>query len=356
MTGVRRPAPGEPPTALAADLYNDVPADGRGHRHSAAALLPGLTVAIAGSLAAGFLADHYGAPVTLLALLIGLALNFLGEDDRLTAGLVFASRTLLRVGIVLIGVRVTFGQIATLGGSALLAIAGIVAATLASGVLTARALKLGAPFGTLGGGSVAICGASAALSIATTLGTKRLGQAQLTLVLVGLSAMSALAMVAYPVLARALSLTDAQAGFLLGASIHDVAQSLGAGFAFSQGAGEVATVVKLTRVALLAPVLALLPLAFGRVEGGSRAALLPWFVVGFFLLAGANSLGWVPLPVGRGAQTAASALLACSVTAIGIRSPLRELLVSGPRPLAVIGVATATSLLLSVLAALYVVA
>lgn len=79
-------------------------------------------------------------------------------------------------------------------------------------------------------------------------------------------------------------------------------------------------------------------------------------MVGFFLLAGVNSAGWVPSQVGPVAQTAVSALLACLVTALAIRSPLRELLASGPKPLAVIAVASATSLLLSLVVALYLVA
>ena len=362
MTGdIASSEPGVPPTptrppVMAADLYNDVRFEAVTGRPSIRDLAPGLVVAVAGSLAAGFIADHYGAPITLMALLIGLALNFLNEDARLTPGLVFASRTLLRVGIVLIGLRVTFAQIGSLGAESLAAIVGIVAATIGAGVLVARRLGLGPAFGTLAGGSVAICGASAALSISTTLGERRVGQAQLTLVLVGISAASALAMVLYPVLAHWLHLTDAQAGFLLGASIHDVAQSLGAGFAYSQGAGEVATVVKLTRVALLAPVLSLLPLFLKAGGGGPRPSIVPWFVAGFFLLAGGNSIGWVPTAVGGAAQTTASALLACSVTAIAIRSPLRELLVSGPKPLLVIAAASLTSLSLSLLAALYLVA
>lgn len=184
----------------------------------------------------------------------------------------------MRIGIVLIGFRVTFGQIATLGAPPLLAIVGIVAVTLGSGVLAARWLGLGSVFGTLGGGAVAICGASAALSIATTLGPRRASQAQLTLVLVGISATSAFAMVAYPVLARALHLSGAQAGFSLGASMHDVAQSLGAGFSYSQASGEVATVVKLARVALLTPVLAVLPRCSVRPsrEGGRPCCLGSW--------------------------------------------------------------------------------
>ena len=336
---------------MAADLYNDVPAGGSSRRRQLSALIPGLVIVSAGTAAAGFIADHYGAPLTLMALLIGLALNFLGTDERLEAGLVFASRDLLRIGIVLIGAKVTLGQMWALGPVALIAIVVIVVFTIGVGVLVARWLGFGAAFGTLAGGAVAICGASAALSIATTLGEKRAGQAQLTLVLVGISAASATAMVVYPLIARALGFSDLQAGFLLGASIHDVAQSLGAGYSYSPEAGQIATIVKLTRVALLAPVLALLPLFLRGGEASAKAAIVPWFVAGFFGLAAVNSLGWVPEAVGGAAQTTAAALLACAVTAIAIRSPLAELTRAGPRPLLVIGAATVTSLSLGLLAA-----
>ncbi len=209
---------------MAADLFGDIepsPRVGwRGH-------LPGLTVTVAGTLAAAFLAARYGVPLTLMALLIGLALNFLSADARLIPGLAFASRSLLRWGIVLVGVRVTFAQVAALGPAALLAVATIVAATIGVGILTARRLGQDSAFGVLAGGSVAICGASAAMAIAALLGERRAGQAQLTLVLVGIAAASAAAMVAYPQVAHALALSDLGAGFMLGASIHDVAQALG---------------------------------------------------------------------------------------------------------------------------------
>jgi len=102
----------------------------------------------------------------------------------------------------------------------------------------------------LAGGAVAICGASAAMAIISIWASRRAGQEKLTLVLGGISLMSSAAMALYPILARMLDLSDRQAGFLLGASIHDVAQSLGAGFSFLDSAGATATAVKLTRVAL----------------------------------------------------------------------------------------------------------
>ena len=253
---------------------------------------------MAGTLAAGFLSDRYGAPLTLMALLVGLALNFLSTDKRLAVGTGFASRHLLRVGIVLVGVRITFDQIWALGPVALAVVVAIVALTIGVGVLAARRLGQDAAFGTLAGGAVAICGASAAMALAATLGERRAGQGQLTLVLVGIAAMSAAAMVVYPLVAHGLGLSDLKAGFLFGASIHDVAQSLGAGYGYSKEAGDIAAIVKLTRVALLAPALAVVTLFLPRGTGSARAEF-PWFVLGFFAMAGAQFAR--PDPAGRGA-------------------------------------------------------
>ena len=340
------------PLPMAADLYGDIEPSPRATWRG---YLPGLLVVVLGTLAAGFISDRYGAPLTLMALLFGLALNFLSADARLTPGLAFASRSLLRWGIVLVGLRITFGQIVDLGPVALLCVVGIVAATIGIGVLMARRFGFDAAFGTLAGGAVAICGASAAMALATTLGERRISQAQLTLVLVGISAMSATAMVLYPFAAHALHFTDLKAGFLLGASIHDVAQALGAGYSYSDGAGQIAAIVKLTRVALLAPVLAIVALFLPRGTGNAKGPGMPWFVVGFFVMAGINSTGFVPVLVATGAEKLAAGLLAAAVTATAIRSPLSQLLEAGPKPLLVILVATIAAFALSLAAAMLVI-
>jgi len=335
-----------------ADLYNDVAPD---PQQSARDYWPGLAVAAAATLAAGYLSDHYHAPLTLMALLVGLALNFLSADKKLLPGLAFASRTLLRLGIVLVGARVTFGQIAALGPLAFVAVIIILAATILAGVAAARWLGYTSSFGVLAGGAVAICGASAALALATVLGERRISQAQLTIVLVGISAASSFALFFYPILAHELQLNDTHAGFMLGASIHDVAQALGAGYAFSEPAGQIATIVKLTRVALLAPVMAVIALIFpdSSAEKG-RSPILPWFVVGFFVFAAIQSTGWVPKQVGIWSQNGAAILLACSVTATGIRAPMGSLLRSGVRPLMIIVVSSLVALLLAAITARFI--
>jgi uncharacterized integral membrane protein (TIGR00698 family) len=336
-----------------ADLYGDLLETAADASYPLSAYFPGFAITALAALAAAYLSEHYGAPLMLMGLLIGLAFNFANGDARLHPGLGFASKTLLRWGIVLVGLQITFGQIANLGWVALGAIVAMVAIVTLSGAVAARAIGRGAAFGTLAGGAVAICGASAALAIASVLGEKRASQAQLTLVLVAVSAASAVAMSLYPALAHSLHLSDKQAGFLMGASIHDVAQALGAGYSYSPEAGQTATIVKLTRVALLAPALAVVSLAFPP-DGETKRGLigLPWFVLGFLILCAVHSFIIVPEPALVGAKSATTALLLLAVTAIGIRSPMHLLLAQGWRASVPVIVATLISFGLALITAL----
>jgi len=341
-----------PPSLAVPDLVRDTEPPKRPAWRD---FVPGLVVVLLGTLAAGFLSDRFGAPLTLISLLIGLTLNFLSADKRLTLGLAFASGPLLRWGIVLVGVRITFSQVAALGPTALISVLCIVALTMGAGVLAARRLGYDTAFGALAGGAVAICGGSAAMALASTLGNKRIEQAQLTLVLVGISAMSATAMGLYPLLAHLLHMSDLKAGFLFGASIHEVAQALGAGYSYSNGAGQISAIVKLTRVALLAPVLAVVAAVLPRGEAGRGGPGLPWFVIGFFVLAGFNSAGAISPMIAAGLEQTATGFLAAAVTATGIRSPISHLLQGGPRPLIVILSASLAALGASVGASLLVI-
>lgn len=316
---------------------------------------PGLLVTAAAVLAAGFLSQHYGAPLALMGLLIGLSLSFLSEDTRLRKGLGFASHSLLRLGIMLVGLRITLSQIADLGPAALVAIVAILAITLFSGILCARALGYDIRFGTLAGGSVAICGASAAAALSTVLNTRRANPAYLPIVLVSISAVSAVGMSLYPMLAHAFGLSDRQAGFFLGASIHDVAQALGAGYSYSEAAGETATIVKLTRVALLAPVLGIVAYFLAPKDSQTRKfTRIPWFILGFLALVVVNSLQIVPAPASAFLNGVAPVLVASAITAAGISAPLNALMAAGLRPLMVIVAASLVALVASLIGAIVV--
>lgn len=313
------------------------------------ALFPGLAVCAIAAAAAAWLSEHYGAPIILMGLLIGLALTFISTDARTHAGLDFASRTCLRVGIVILGTQVTFAQIGALGAVPFAALLVVMALAFGAGILGAR--LAGQPFaaGLLAGGATAICGASAALALYGVIGRERLSQAQFALTLVGVSLASAIAMSFYPPIATLLGLDDRQAGFLIGASIHDVAQAIGGGYAFSDAAGSAATIVKLARVTLLAPVVTLVALLIAR-DGQGREPLpiwrrlaLPWFIVAFLGLVAFNSLVPVSAPITSVGLTLSKTLLLLAVTATAMRSNMVLLMQMGWRGLTPIVTATITS-------------
>lgn len=343
-------------TVMAADLYGDLLVDTRQPPQRWQTRVPGLAMAIVASLAAAWLSDHYGAPIVLMGLLIGLSLSFVSAEPKLIPGLTFASHTLLRIGIVLVGAQITFAQIGSLGIGAFAALIGIMALVMLTGIVVAKLFKQDVMFGLLAGGATAICGASAALALWSLIGEKRIDQARFTIVLVGISVASALAMSFYPPIAEFLGLTDRQAGFLIGASIHDVAQAIGGGFSFSRTAGEVATIVKLTRVTLLAPVLAIVAIALRNqgmgAEGTAKRIQIPWFVLGFLVLVGINTA--IPLPAQAVdiSHTISKALLLVSVTATAMKSQMAVLLTQGWRSFAPVIAATLVAFALSLGAAL----
>lgn len=299
-------------------------------------LFPGLAICGVASAAAAWLSEHYHFPIILLGLLIGLSLSFIARDARTHSGLDFASRSFLRWGIVILGFQVTFLQIGMLGVIPFMALLIVMGLTLLAGIAAARLSGQSGYAGLLAGGATAICGASAALAIYGIIGKDRLSQAQFALTLVGISLASALAMSVYPILASYFGLNDRQAGFIIGASIHDVAQAIGGGYAFSDAAGSYATIVKLARVALLAPVVALVTLAIGASGANAtktrwRRLALPWFITAFLAAVAVNSLVVIPAPAADYALSASKGLLLLAVTATAMRSRMDLLLDMGWR-------------------------
>ena len=311
-------------------------------------VLPGLAVCGVASAAAAWLSEHYGFPIILLGLLVGLSLNFIARDPRTHKGLDFASRTFLRLGIVVLGLQVTFAQIGALGPAPFAALAVVMVVTFALGTLAAGPAGQSRYAGILAGGATAICGASAALALYGVIGKDRLSQAQFALTLVGVALASAFAMSIYPLIAAHLVLTDRQAGFLIGASIHDVAQAIGGGYAFSDAAGSYATIVKLARVALLAPVVALVSVMIGPAGEASGAPMwrrlaLPWFIVAFLATVTFNSLVAIPAGLTGYALAGSKAMLLLAVTATAMRSRMDLLLDMGWRAAVPVMAATLAS-------------
>ncbi|WP_087208493.1 YeiH family protein [Yoonia vestfoldensis] len=298
------------------------------------ALFPGFLISALIALAAQFISEHYGAPAMLMALLFGIALNFLSEDSRCKSGIAFAARPVLRFGVALLGLRISFDMAADLGWPIVGIVVSGVIVTILFGLVIARFFGHGSRFAFLSAGSVAICGASAAMAISAILPRDERTEERLVFTVVGVTILSTLAMIVYPIIAHFMEYDARTAGIFIGATIHDVAQVVGAGFSISEETGDVATVVKLIRVAMLAPIILVATVVIRRSSGGdmdstNRPPFVPFFLAAFAVLVFLNSFGLFPPALTLlGAEVSRWALLT-AIAAVGMKSALKEVLKVG---------------------------
>lgn len=298
------------------------------YRPPLAGLGQGIAVSVVVAVTAQFLSEHYGAPAMLMALLLGIAFNFLAEEGRCVDGIEFTAKTILRLGVALLGARISIELLIGLGPGLILLVTAAVVATILFALLGAKLLGRGWRLALLTGGSVAICGASAAMAIAAVLPKNEHSERNLIFTVLSVTVLSTVAMIAYPIIAHALGLDEQAIGVFLGGTIHDVAQVVGAGFSVSETTGDTATLVKLIRVSFLAPIVILFAVLFRDVndqEPSQKTPLIPGFVIAFFVLAGLNSIGMVPAEVSRFLGDISRWALLIAIAAVGMKTDLKTI-------------------------------
>ncbi|KAF7774567.1 hypothetical protein PMAN_a3478 [Pseudoalteromonas marina] len=302
-------------------------------------LWQGASIAAMTGLAALFLSEHYGAPAMLFALLLGMAVSFLYQSDSPCAkGIDFTGSTILRVGIVLLGTRIALGDLITLGWQTALMLAGAIFTTIILGVILARVFGLQKRFGALTGGSVAICGASAALAISSIMPNSEHKERDTLLTVIGVTAMSTIAMILYPIIVNYLEFDAHNAGVFLGGTIHDVAQVVGAGYSVSPETGDIATLTKLVRVAMLLPVVLIMMVIINRSNQSNKSDLpkVPSFLIGFVILMVINSCFSLPSVLLESANELSKFFLITAIAAIGMKTNLGKLTEVGIKPIILI--------------------
>jgi uncharacterized integral membrane protein (TIGR00698 family) len=302
-------------------------------------LWQGASIAAMTGLAALFLSEHYGAPAMLFALLLGMAVSFLYQSDSPCAkGIDFTGSTILRVGIVLLGTRIALGDLITLGWQTALMLAGAIFTTIILGVILARVFGLQKRFGALTGGSVAICGASAALAISSIMPNSEHKERDTLLTVIGVTAMSTIAMILYPIIVNYLEFDAHNAGVFLGGTIHDVAQVVGAGYSVSPETGDIATLTKLVRVAMLLPVVLIMMVIINRSNQSNKSDLpkVPGFLIGFVILMVVNSCFSLPSVLLESANELSKFFLITAIAAIGMKTNLGKLTEVGIKPIILI--------------------
>lgn len=341
-------------------------------------ILPGLAVAVGVMLLAGRVAQWVGAGVLRLqgldpagraspisgismAILLGLlAANTVGSAAILKPGLQFAVKRMLRLGIICVGIRLSFFDVMKLGAWGVPVVAVIIVSALVVTHLFARGIGVSDNFGTLTAASTAICGVTAALSVGPVIDAE---ESEVAYAVANVTLFGLAAMLTYPYLAHALfGAHPAAAGLFLGTGIHDTSQVVGAALSYKEifrdeRVLDVATVTKLTRNVFL---VAIVPgLAFLHARRTGRAAgrvdlrkLFPLFVLGFLAMAIVRSIGDASVLSGGRAlgiwdgaawkdvaktvgETWGSAALGTAMAGVGLSTNLRALRQLGGKPFAV---------------------
>lgn len=305
----------------------------------AAALLEPL---LASALQAGF-GGSQKIPAIVLALVLGIVLHGVARRPQFQPGIAWCVKRLLRIAIGLLGLRIAFADIVGLGlGVALLVVISM-AVTVVTGFWLARFFGRDEGYGALAGAATAVCGASATLATTTALPDYKNKEADTVFTVIAANAVSTVVMVLYPPLCLWLGLTPLETGILLGATIHDMAQVVGAGYAVSEPVGNAAVIVKLFRVFLLLPVVLMIGWWFTRAGGEGKAKVpVPVFALVFLALAAVNSIvpavpGLAPVyaPVKAVLGAASSWGLLVAIGALGLGTSLTAVLAIGWRHVAV---------------------
>ena len=320
---MRTDTPAALPRNLAQSTYRQI------ERH-----LPGVVLSCTIALAATFLAGRFGGPVMLYALLIGAAFNFLATEPKTVSGVNFSASAILKAGVALLGIRITLGDIGTLGWQVILFVIAGVFLTIILGRIVGQALGLKSDHAVLSAGAVAICGASAALAISSVLPKHKDSERHTLLTIIGVTTISTIVMVIYPLLSQAFKLTDVQAGIFLGATIHDVAQVAGAGYIISDTAGETAIIVKLMRVACLLPAVLFISLMFRREarQASGDVSGFPLFLILFAVFVLVSSTGLLPAAMTAALSDFSGWCLVIAVAALGVKTSIKDIFRLGPVP------------------------
>jgi uncharacterized integral membrane protein (TIGR00698 family) len=306
-------------------------------RDTIAAAAPGmLLVTLVATIAwgASSLVDAV-SPLVAGIVLGAVVANTVGVPHRCVAGTGIAARSLLRLGIVLLGLRLSLGDLAGLGAGGLVVVAAVVTVTFVGTRWIARRLGVSDDLGLLVATGYSICGASA---IAAMDGVVRADEEEVAYAISLVTLCGTLSILALPLLASFAGVEGVTFGTWVGGAVHDVGQVVATA---SQGGDEAlasATVVKLTRVVLLAPLVAIVAIRVRRrspaVVGEQRPPIVPLFVAGFLVAILVRSSGLLSDEALDVAATGEQVLLTAALVALGMAVDVRRLRHLGGRPLA----------------------
>lgn len=315
-------------------------------------MLHGVLLIALFSCAAFYIADiPVVKALSLSPMIVGIVLGMLYANslrNRLpetwVPGILFCSKQLLRLGIILYGFRLTFQDVMAVGLPAILIDAVIVTVTICGGVLLGRMLKMDRGIALLTSVGSGICGAAAVLGAEATIRTKpyKTAVAVSTVVIFG-----TVSMFLYPVLYRngIVDLSPKQMGIYTGSTLHEVAHVVGAGNAMGKEVSDVAVIVKMIRVIMLVPALLVIGFSVARLRrrvmsragrkqpaSSSGRITIPWFAIGFLAVIGFNSFDLLPGAATDFINGLDTFLLTMAMTALGAETSMEKFKKAGVKP------------------------
>lgn len=327
--------------AISTHPHHAGPAASHGHRASlTASIVPGVfltALVMAAAFGLRQIPQLSAFSPLILAIVVGMAFhNVIGTPVRAKAGVTFALRKILRFAIILLGLQLTAAQIAQVGATGIAVIALTLIATFLFTTWLGSLLGVERGLTQLIAAGTSICGASAVIATNTVTNAH---DEDVAYAVACVTVFGSIAMFVYPLLPAVLNLNPHAYGLWSGASIHEIAQVVAAAFQDGREAGEFGTIAKLSRVAMLAPMviaLALMARRRNRKAGGhatSTRAPMPWFVLGFIALVGVNSVVIIPAEIKAALVTLTTILLTMALAAMGLETDFGKLRAKGLRPL-----------------------
>ena len=301
------------------------------------AILPGLLLTAAIAAAAFALRRIPGVAILsplILSILLGMALhNIVGTPAIAKAGVTFSLRRVLRFAIILLGLQLTAAQVAEVGATGVAIIVTTLVATFAFTKWFGWLIGVDRQLAELIAAGTSICGASAVIATNTVTGAP---DEDVAYAVACVTVFGSVAMFVYPLLPGVLHLSQTGFGLWAGSSIHEIAQVVAAAYQDGSRAGDFATIAKLSRVMMLAPVVIALGLIARRGSAGGttngKRVPLPWFVLGFIALVGLNSVVAVPPHLKAAIVLATTFLLSLALAAMGLETDIAKLRMKGLRP------------------------
>lgn len=309
-------------------------------------MLHGVLLITLFSLAAFYIGDMgFVKSLSFSPMIVGIILGMLYANslrnnlpDTWVPGILFCSKRILRIGIILYGFRLTFQDVTAVGLPAILIDAIIVTVTVCGGVLIGKLLKMDRSIALLTSVGSGICGAAAVLGAESAINTKpyKTAVAVSTVVIFG-----TLSMFLYPVLYRngVFDLSPEMMGLFTGSTVHEVAHVVGAGNAMGQGVSNTAIIVKMIRVMMLVPALLIISWAVARnltkrdaAEQAKGKITIPWFAILFLVVIGFNSFNLLPVALVEWINQFDTFLLTMAMTALGAETSFDKFKKAGAKP------------------------